>query len=151
MNKSFKCRLYITQATFLYSCFNIKHFGGSVFLVKIENILIHLMIKHQSIPQSKISKKMIILALAEQAWQKCKTICTTLLYNHLKIRIVFSFPQIEPIICIQVEGPLPQSLPCCTAMFLQQPRMDKPNTGGREGPSCFLCLLWPLQVLHHTG
>lgn len=30
-------------------------------------------------------------------------------------------------------GLLPWSAPCCTEMFQQQPRVDKPNTGPREG------------------
>ncbi len=47
--------------------------------------------------------------------------------------IGFLFPKNEPLKSSEEVDPLPLSLPCCTAMFLQKPRVDKPNTGSKEG------------------
>ena len=61
-------------------------------------------------------------------------------YNRMKIRIVvFSSSYNKSFIYIYIEevGPLPRSTQCCTTMFLQQPRMDKPDTGSRESFSRF--------------
>ncbi len=58
----------------------------------------------------------------------------SLVFTHLKLRIiVFSLPLNELFISIEGVGPLPQSPPYCTAIFLQKPRVDKPNTGCKEG------------------
>lgn len=49
----------------------------------------------------------------------------SLVYNHLKIRIMFSSDQNEPFISTKGANPLPWGSKCCSPIFLQQPRMDK--------------------------
>ena len=54
-------------------------------------------------------------------------------FKREKLRIVlFSLSQTSPPYCTQGAGPLPWSLPCCIAMFLQQPTIDKPKPEGQH-------------------
>ncbi len=70
------------------------------------------------------------------SWRKMNIIFITmfsLVYKHLKLRIVvFSFAEWTLHIHIG-SGSSTTELPYCTAIFLQKPRTDKPNTGSREG------------------
>ncbi len=66
----------------------------------------------------------------------------SLVYNHLKLRIVvFSLAWNEPFISTKGSGPLPQSLPCCSAMFLQ--------TGRGEGRGISLVAICRLTGRYH--
>lgn len=59
------------------------------------------------------------------------------MYNHLKIRIVvFSYLRMSPLLFTEGAGPLPSE----SAIFLQSPRVDKPNTDSSEG---FFFRFWP--------
>ena len=62
-----------------------------------------------------------------QKWNVVFIIMFNYVYKHLKLRIVLW----------NNVGCLPRSLAHCTAMFLQKPRMDKPNTCSKEGLSFF--------------
>lgn len=44
--------------------------------------------------------------------------------------VTFSFIMSEPLISTEGTCPLPQGSPCCTALFLQFPRMDETTLGG---------------------
>ena len=58
----------------------------------------------------------------------------SLVFNCLKLRaFVFSLPYNEPFMSTKGTGRPPQSLPCFTAIFLQQPRTGNHNTDAREG------------------
>lgn len=68
-----------------------------------------------------------------------------LVYNHFKLRIVvISLALNEPFIPTSGAGPCRRSQPCCTAMFLQELRTDKPNIGPRVDLSHFYITLRPL-------
>lgn len=57
----------------------------------------------------------------------------SLVSNHLKLRVVvFLLPENEPFTRTEGADPLPQNLPCRSAVFLQKLRINNPNTGSRD-------------------
>lgn len=57
----------------------------------------------------------------------------SLVSNHLKLRVVvFLLPENEPFTRTEGADPLPQDLPCRSAVFLQKLRINNPNTGSRD-------------------
>lgn len=57
----------------------------------------------------------------------------SLVSNHLKLRVVvFLLPENEPFTRTEGADPLPQDLPCRSAVFLQNLRINNPNTASRD-------------------
>lgn len=57
----------------------------------------------------------------------------SLVSNHLKLRVVvFLLPENEPFTRTEGADPLPQDLPCRSAVFLQKLRINNPNTASRD-------------------